>query len=92
MGKVRPGDPTFTMPRIDDFAVIGPGANICGPIRVGRGALVTANSVILKDVDELTQVGGVPGRVLATFTRETVFPAHYEQMVSVEELFDEKSC
>jgi serine O-acetyltransferase len=91
VGKVREGDPSFTMPRIQDFSVIGPGAVILGPIQIGRGAFIAANAVITKDVEKLTVMGGIPGRRISTFTKENAFPAHYPNIVSLEELFDEKN-
>jgi len=91
VGKARADDPCFTMPRLDHYVIVGPGAKILGPVLVGKGAFIAANAVITKDVDKLTQVGGIPGKLLATFTKDNVFPAHYNLMVSLAELFDEKN-
>jgi serine O-acetyltransferase len=48
-------------PTIDDDVVIGSGAKLLGPIRVGRGAKVGANSVIIHDVPANSTVVGNPG-------------------------------
>jgi acetyltransferase-like isoleucine patch superfamily enzyme len=36
---------------IADFASVGPGAVICGEVRIGRGAVVAAGAVILPAVE-----------------------------------------
>lgn len=51
-------------PDIDDGAVIGAGAQVLGPIRVGRGAKVGANAVVVADVEAETTVAGIPARPL----------------------------
>lgn len=89
-GKVRDDDPQFTMPRLGNNVIVGPGAKVLGPILVGRGAFIAANAVVTRDVDKLNLVGGIPGKLLSTFTKDTLFPTHYEQMVSLDELFDEE--
>jgi serine O-acetyltransferase len=48
-------------PTIDDDVVIGSGAKLLGPISVGRGAKVGANSVIIHDVPANSTVVGNPG-------------------------------
>ncbi len=53
-------------PDIDDGAVIGAGAQVLGPIRVGRGAKVGANAVVVADVQAETTVTGIPARPLGT--------------------------
>jgi serine O-acetyltransferase len=52
------------LPVIEDDVRIGAGAAILGPVRVGRGALVGANAVVLHDVRPYAIVGGVPAREL----------------------------
>jgi serine O-acetyltransferase len=52
------------LPVIEDDVRIGAGAVILGPVRVGRGALVGANAVVLDDVRPYAVVGGVPAREL----------------------------
>ena len=42
--------------------VIGSGAQVLGPIEVGEGAKVGANSVVTKDVDPQSTVVGIPAR------------------------------
>jgi serine O-acetyltransferase len=52
------------VPVIEDDVRIGAGAVILGPVRIGRGALVGANAVVLHDVRPYAVVGGVPAREL----------------------------
>jgi serine O-acetyltransferase len=48
-------------PTVDDEVVVGSGAKLLGPIHVGRGAKVGANSVIIHDVPANSTVVGNPG-------------------------------
>ncbi len=48
-------------PTVEDNVTIGSGAKLLGPIRVGHGAKVGANSVIVHDVPPNSTVVGNPG-------------------------------
>lgn len=50
---------------IEDDVWVGAYAVILKGVRIGRGAIVAAHSVVTKDVAEYTVVGGVPARVIA---------------------------
>jgi len=52
------------VPIIEDDVDIGTGAKVLGPIRVGRGAVIGANAVVIHDVPPHAVVAGVPARVL----------------------------
>ena len=54
----------YEVPIIEDDVMLGVGAKILGPVRVGRGAQVGANAVVLTDVPAGAVVGGIPARVL----------------------------
>lgn len=54
----------FEVPVIEDDVDIGSGAKILGPIRVGRGAIVGANAVVIHDVPPYAVVAGVPAKIL----------------------------
>jgi serine acetyltransferase len=49
-------------PVIEDDVVIGCGARVLGPIRVGAGAVIGANSVVIHDVAPGDVVAGAPAR------------------------------
>ena len=49
-------------PTIEDYVVIGSGAQVLGPVRVGRCAKIGANAVITKDVQEKAIMVGIPAR------------------------------
>ncbi|MDD1676260.1 MAG: serine O-acetyltransferase [Methanomicrobiales archaeon] len=50
-------------PTVDDDVVIGSGAIVLGPIRVGKGAKVGAGAVVIRSVPPGATVVGVPGRI-----------------------------
>ncbi len=52
-------------PTLEDHVVVGAGAQILGPIRIGAHSRIGANSVVVKDVPPGSVVVGVPGRVKA---------------------------
>jgi serine O-acetyltransferase len=51
-------------PSLEDGVLVGCGAKILGPITVGRGARVGANSVVIEDVPPGLTVVGIPGRIV----------------------------
>jgi serine O-acetyltransferase len=44
--------------------MIGSGAKVLGPIKIGDNARVAANSVVLREVPENSTVVGIPGRIV----------------------------
>lgn len=50
-------------PTIEDHVVIGAGAQILGPVRIGAHSRIGANSVVVKNVPANSVVVGVPGRI-----------------------------
>jgi serine O-acetyltransferase len=58
-------------PTLEDHVVVGAGAQILGPIRVGAHSRIGANAVVVKDVPPGSVVVGVPGR---TRPRSAVLP------------------
>ncbi|MDA1198428.1 MAG: serine O-acetyltransferase [Proteobacteria bacterium] len=51
-------------PTIGDQVVIGSGAQILGPIKIGRCSKIAANAVVLNDVPEFATMVGVPAKVI----------------------------
>ena len=52
------------VPVIEDDVYIGSGAKLLGPIRIGRGAKIGANAVVLCDVPAGCVAVGIPARVI----------------------------
>ncbi len=51
-------------PTLGDGVLVGAGAKILGPISIGAGARVGANSVVVQDVPHGCTVVGIPGKVV----------------------------
>lgn len=49
---------------ISDFVWIASRCTILPGVKIGKGAVVAANSVVTRDVEEMTIVGGIPAREL----------------------------
>jgi len=50
-------------PVIEDDVTVGCGARILGPIRIGRGAVIGANAVVLQDVPPGAVATGIPATI-----------------------------
>jgi serine O-acetyltransferase len=59
-------------PTIGRDVFIGTGSKIIGPVHVGDGARIAANSVVIDEVPPNSTVGGVPARILSD--RRSVSP------------------
>ena len=57
-------------PTLDDGAIIGSGAQVLGPIIIGKCARVGANAVVTKDVPPGVTAVGIPARVVMPKDRE----------------------
>ncbi len=51
-------------PTLGNNVVVGTGAKVLGPIKIGDGAMIGAGSVVVKDVPPGATVVGIPGRVV----------------------------
>jgi serine O-acetyltransferase len=60
---LRAGD--YQGPQIEEYASIGTGAKVIGPVTVGARARVGANAVVVDDVPPGATVVGSPARVVA---------------------------
>ena len=52
-------------PTLGNGVVVGAGAKILGPFRVGDNARVGSNAVVLKEVPDSATVIGIPGRIVS---------------------------
>ncbi|MEW6042085.1 MAG: serine O-acetyltransferase [Elusimicrobiota bacterium] len=57
-------------PTLGNNVVIGAGATVLGPVKLGDGARIGAGSVVVRDVPVNASVVGVPGRVGIGFSPE----------------------
>jgi serine O-acetyltransferase len=49
-------------PTLEDNVVIGSGAQVLGPIIIGKNSLIGSNAVVTKDVPEKSVMAGIPAR------------------------------
>ena len=57
-------------PTLHDYVVVGSGAQVLGPIVVGKNAKIGANAVVTKNVPENGVMVGIPARNVGTATEE----------------------
>ena len=57
-------------PTLKDNVVIGSGAQILGPVIVGKNSKIGANAVVTKDVPENAVMIGIPAKNVGTATEE----------------------
>ena len=50
-------------PDIGDNVIIGCGAKVLGPIKIGNNVKIGANAVVLKDIPDNSTVVGIPGEI-----------------------------
>jgi serine O-acetyltransferase len=64
-GKERPdGDGCQVSPYVGDHALIGAGAKLIGPVRIGNHTVIGANAVVTKDVPDQSVAVGIPATIL----------------------------
>lgn len=59
-------DKAFDAPTLERGVDVGAGAVILGAVRVGEGAQIGANAVVVKDIEAGAVAVGVPAKVIAT--------------------------
>ena len=64
--KYPPSGDVFRAPIIEDGVTIGGNSTICPDVKIGRGAVVGAGSLVTKDVPALSVVYGSPARIVMT--------------------------
>ena len=56
-------------PTLEDNVVVGSGAQILGPIVIGKNSLIGSNSVVTKNVLEKSVMAGIPARRVGDATK-----------------------
>ena len=51
-------------PTLESNVVVGAGAKVLGPIKIGNGSKIGANAVVLKDLISNTTAVGIPARMI----------------------------
>lgn len=67
-------------PTIGNNVLIGTGAKILGPFKVGDNSKIAANAVVLREVEANTTVVGVPGRPVKRGETRTVASVELDQI------------
>ena len=65
-------------PQVGNGVIIGAGAQLLGPIKVGDFARIGSNAVVVKDVDADATMVGIPARAVAEKTPPTAKDHHFE--------------
>mgnify|MGYP001379523423 FL=1 len=68
-------------PTIGNDVVIGSGAQIIGPVKVGSGSRIAANAVVVNDVPEDSTMVGVPAKAIKTGNKGKFRPYGVDQKV-----------
>ena len=58
-------------PTVGDRVIIGAGAKVLGPIKIGDDSRIGANAVVVKEVPSSSVVVGVPGQIVSRPGRGT---------------------
>lgn len=64
----------YDVPVVGNDVFIGPGAKLLGPIKVGDGAIIGANAVVLADIPAHAVAVGIPARVVKERVQSIVGP------------------
>ena len=71
-------------PTIGNNVVIGSGAQIIGPIKVGNNARIAANAVVVKDVPENATMVGIPAKAVKLENKGSFRPYGVDDKVKDE--------
>jgi serine O-acetyltransferase len=71
-------------PTIGNDVVIGSGAQIIGPVKVGHGSRIAANAVVVNEVPENTTMVGVPAKAIKSGNKGNFRPYGVDQQVKDE--------
>ena len=71
-------------PTIGNDVVIGSGAQIIGPIKIGNGARIAANAVVVKNVDDNATMVGIPAKAVKLGNKGSFRPYGVDDRVKDE--------
>ena len=71
-------------PTIGDDVVIGSGAQIIGPIKVGNKSRIASNAVVVKDVPDNATMVGIPAKVVKSENKGSFRPYGVDDKVKDE--------
>ena len=71
-------------PTVGDNVVIGSGAQIIGPVKVGNNARIAANAVVVKDVPENATMIGIPAKAVKLENKGSFKPYGVDDKVKDE--------
>ena len=72
-------------PTIGDDVVIGSGAQIIGPIKIGSGSRIAANAVVVQDVPDNSTMVGIPAKAVKVGNQGNFRPYGVDDKVKDEE-------
>ncbi len=67
-------------PTLGDNVVVGSGAKILGPFKVGDNSKIGSNSVVVKEVPQSATVVGIPGRVVISGKKPAGFDLEHDKL------------
>jgi acetyltransferase-like isoleucine patch superfamily enzyme len=66
---------------IEDYVFVGARAIILKGVRIGRGAVISAGSVVHRDVDAYTIVAGVPAKKIGIRRKDIKYTTRYQRFL-----------
>jgi serine O-acetyltransferase len=67
-------------PTLGNNVIIGSGAKVLGPFKVGDDSKIGSNSVVVKEVPENATVVGIPGRVVLSGEKRVGFDLEHDKL------------
>jgi len=61
---IMQGESKFANPIIEDDVWIGRNVIILPNVRIGKGSIIAAGAIVNRDVEEYTEVGGIPAKLI----------------------------